>query len=72
MKGITLMVIALILLSSSCAQTVQEQSRGLERPLMLQSSVLQEQYELFTVSSMKMPIADNSYILAKDGDHEGN
>ena len=69
MRGITCLLFVSILLGACCApQKPQKQARGQERRLQPESALLDEKYQLFSVMGMEMPIADNTYLLAKDGE----
>jgi len=65
MKSIILMSLLLVVFGVSCANTVEKTSRGQERPIKIESKLIQEEYELSTVIEPGKPIAEHVYILAK-------
>ena len=71
MKLFTFIMLGFIILGTlSCACAVQKQATEQERSLKLESTLLNENYKLFAVRGMGMPIAEHSYLLAKDGKTE--
>ncbi|MBD3307110.1 hypothetical protein GF339_11850 [candidate division KSB3 bacterium] len=70
MKIITMITLALVGLSACCAQTGQKQPAAQERPLTLQSPLLKDEFELFTVQEMGQPLAAHRYLLAKHDETE--
>ena len=70
MKVVTIMTMLFVIFGVSCAHTVQKHPGGQERPLKLESALFLKKYELFTVIGMGKPVAEHSYLLAKDGNSE--
>jgi hypothetical protein len=76
MKRIVLLTIALMLLGTSCAKKMQEEppaqkkTTTQERPLKVETTLLNEKYEFFPRRGMGRPIAKQGYLLAKHGETE--
>jgi hypothetical protein len=69
MKSIIICGLLLGVLGISCTPPVQEKhSGGQERPLDIESELIQEGYEVFTVIELGKPLADHIYLLAKHGE----
>jgi hypothetical protein len=73
MKSMLLMSIFLVLFGVSCACPVEkkpspEKSKGQERPIKIESKLIQAGYELFSVIEAKKPLVKNIYLLAKRGE----
>lgn len=76
MKEFVLLSVVCLFLGISCAHTEQPMSskRGVsdvqEQQIMLETTLLQEQYTLWGVQGMGMPLAEHRYLLARDGEQE--
>lgn len=75
MKEMALLSLLFVFLGMSCAHTEQSSSRQVssdvqERQITLETTLLQEQYTLFTVQGMGFPLAEHRYLLARDGEQE--
>ena len=75
MKDFVLLTVVCIILGTSCAHT-QQPSSGQpssdvrERQIMLETTLFKEQYILFAVQGMGLPLAEHRYLLARDGEQE--
>ncbi len=78
MKNVVLMsFLLIIMLGASCATTSQEEEPGKqsrakgpitrERPVEIDSGLIHDDYELFSVIEAKKPISEHAYLLAKSG-----
>ncbi len=71
MKGLILFIMICLLFGVSCACTKNDSPPMVrERPLELESALIDENYTLFSVQELTMPLAEHSYLLAKKDDTE--
>jgi hypothetical protein len=75
MKGFVLVSVLCMVLGTSCAHTEQTTSEKKspdvqEQPIALETTVFQEQYTLWGVQGIGLPLAEHRYLLARGGEQD--
>lgn len=70
MKELVLLSLLSMVLGVSCAHTEQTSSDIQKQQIVLDTPLLKEQYNLWGVQGMGLPLAEHRYLLASDGEQE--